>query len=609
MLRPASARWFELLTACDDLALAVETLAKTGAVELETYSETTTRQTLPDLHDGLDRFHKLSQRYQDYWPAASIQPSAITGQMSRLLEKALAALAAWQAEADPVIARLEALQTEEADLETLRNLLEELHDSAVDLSLLGRAGPVLAACLLMLPPGTRVERLSPGVITRQISVAEHRFMLALGPADEVAQMCNELASVKARPLPLPDWIKPDAREALVSVKTRLAGIRQDRSTLAERLKAINNQQHIDEILGAVSRLEWVIGHIGRLPVTEEFAWVTGWTSLTGEGRLELALRRAGVRGMVRYPPAPPGGRAPTILSNPWWARPFELFAALLGTPAREEVDPSRLLALIVPTLFGYMFGDVGHGAVLLAAGIAYRKRWPMVGVLIPCGAMSMVFGVLFGSVFGRENIIAPLWLAPLDAPVVILAVPLAMGVALLLLGLILNGVEAWWRGELGTWWRFDAAVLLLYLGLITSFFHQVGQAMVLAGLLWYVTGSLWQSRGAPQRLGQYLGRLLESVIQLFVNTLSFARVGAFALAHAGLCSAACALARSTEHPAATVLIMVIGNVIIIGLEGLVVSVQTTRLILFEFFIRFLRGDGRVFRPLTLPGEEHDGDRE
>jgi V/A-type H+-transporting ATPase subunit I len=97
-----------------------------------------------------------------------------------------------------------------------------------------------------------------------------------------------------------------------------------------------------------------------------------------------------------------------------------------------------------------------------------------------------------------------------------------------------------------------------------------------------------------------LGELVERLLQLLINTLSFARVGAFALAHAGLSSAIVALAGAAGHPLAAALVLIVGNLVVIVLEGLVVSIQTTRLVLFEFFARFLQGSGRVFRPLPLP---------
>ncbi|MDX1697651.1 MAG: hypothetical protein R3308_05155, partial [Thiohalobacterales bacterium] len=96
------------------------------------------------------------------------------------------------------------------------------------------------------------------------------------------------------------------------------------------------------------------------------------------------------------------------------------------------------------------------------------------------------------------------------------------------------------------------------------------------------------------------GVLLENLFQLILNTISFVRVGAFALAHAGLSLAFEILAEATVNMVVTFGILLLGNLVVILLEGLVVTVQTTRLILFEFFIRFLRGTGRTFRPLTAP---------
>ena len=97
-----------------------------------------------------------------------------------------------------------------------------------------------------------------------------------------------------------------------------------------------------------------------------------------------------------------------------------------------------------------------------------------------------------------------------------------------------------------------------------------------------------------------LAELVERLLQILINTLSFARVGAFALAHAGLSSAIVALMDATGHPVAAATVLVIGNLVVIALEGLVVSIQTTRLVLFEFFARFLEAQGRVFRPLPPP---------
>jgi V/A-type H+-transporting ATPase subunit I len=121
------------------------------------------------------------------------------------------------------------------------------------------------------------------------------------------------------------------------------------------------------------------------------------------------------------------------------------------------------------------------------------------------------------------------------------------------------------------------------------------------GLAWYWVGDSASAASARMsRLGTAVGESLETLLQLFVNTISFVRVGAFALAHAGLASAINGLAAGTDSRLASWLILALGNLAVILVEGLVVGIQTTRLVLFEFFIRFLRGTGRPFRPLPLP---------
>ena len=106
--------------------------------------------------------------------------------------------------------------------------------------------------------------------------------------------------------------------------------------------------------------------------------------------------------------------------------------------------------------------------------------------------------------------------------------------------------------------------------------------------------------GRAQALGSGLGELVERALQLLINTLSFARVGAFALAHAGLSMAVSILAQEADGFVLRALVIVLGNVVIVVLEVMVVSIQTTRLVLFEFFARFLSGMGRPFRPLAPP---------
>ncbi|MEO6322077.1 MAG: hypothetical protein ABIR56_15400, partial [Polaromonas sp.] len=149
------------------------------------------------------------------------------------------------------------------------------------------------------------------------------------------------------------------------------------------------------------------------------------------------------------------------------------------------------------------------------------------------------------------------------------------------------------------WCRREGGILVCYLGIPASFVSDHGYALLLAGAGWQLFTAV-RLDPRPAALFEACGWLLEKGFQLVINTLSFTRVGAFALAHAGLSAAIVALMQVTDVFALKALVLVIGNVATIAIEGLVVSIQTTRLVLFEFFIRFLQAQGRPFRPLGTP---------
>ena len=600
-LRPEAARWFELLTARADLTLALETLARTGSIELETHSDSRTRLNLPDLRDRMEEYNRLARRYHPYWPQPETRSSFMPASPIRLLDSALQHLRSWEDEAAPRVHQLEALSGEQSELQLLETMLLQVQDDTLDFSLLAKAGPELAVRLFVLPPGSRIEHFPAALLVKRVSSSRHDFLRAVGLPADIEALTVELTAQKARAVTIPPFLRGSRIKALVQVKNRLQELNLQVRRTREQIDALSERYQLSEVLSDIARLEWFMLHVTSVPVSENFAWVTGWTDDLGGERLKKALTEAGVKSIIDFPQAPAEAKAPMVMHNPWWAEPFELFARMLGTPAVDEADPSRLLAVLAPLLFGYMFGDVGHGLVLVVVGLLYRKRWPVLRILIANGLAAMIFGFVFGSVFGREDIIPALWLHPMEDPLPVLFVPLGGGVLVLLLGLVLNAVELYWRGEWLRWVQVEAAVVVLYLSVIAAFFMPRLLLVSAVAMLWFFAGSLLQGRGKWwMRLGSAGGALLESVFQLLVNTVSFVRVGAFALAHGGLSLAFITLAAATDSVIAGMLILLLGNLIVIMLEGLVVAIQTTRLILFEFFIRFLQGTGRSFRPLAAP---------
>jgi V/A-type H+-transporting ATPase subunit I len=423
----------------------------------------------------------------------------------------------------------------------------------------------------------------------------------VGPKEQIATLDDSLGAVKARRIEISQQLPATRDAALARVTARIQDIASQLQTLGSQLEQLHREYSLSAALADLDFIGWLVAHVPEFPQTEHFAWVTGWTSDPSGAQIETALEHAHVQHLLRFPDAPQEMTRPVVLHNPRWAQPFELFSRLLGVPTESEADPSPLVALIAPLMFGFMFGDVGQGALLLVVGVALRKRYPSVALLIPGGIAAMVFGALFGSVFAREDAIPALWLHPIDRPLTLLGVALAFGACVIGLGLILDGVQHHWAGQARLWWASRAGFVLCYLGMIGSAFDIRALWVLPAGLAWCWIGAAASAQSARMsQLGTSVGASLETLLQLFVNTISFVRVGAFALAHAGLASAISSLCAGFDSRLASWLFLALGNLIIIVVEGLVVGIQTTRLVLFEFFIRFLRGTGRPFRPLPLP---------
>jgi V/A-type H+-transporting ATPase subunit I len=415
----------------------------------------------------------------------------------------------------------------------------------------------------------------------------------------VAALDQALAARKARSIALPDDLPEDPASVAGSLEAHRAAIAAREQSARAELEAHGREHGLPSALGELALAAWLVAHVPELPVTEHFAWVTGWCSDADDARLKAVLDARGLHYLLRFTPAPEDAVPPSVLRNPAWAQPFEVFGRLMGVPGTREADPSIVLALVAPVMFGYMFGDVVQGLVVAVAGFVLRNRLPALRLLVPGGLMAIVFGFAFGSVFAREDLIAPLWLHPLAEPLTVLGTALGFGVLLIVVGLLLNALQFHWRSESGRWLATDAGILVAYLGLVGTVLDGRALWAVPAGLAWTLAGSaLLADHDRLGALGHAAGEALERMLQLGVNTVSFVRVGAFALAHAGLSTAVVGIAEAAGPAYWPVLL--IGNAAIIALEGLVVGIQTTRLILFEFFIRFLTARGRPFEPLTPP---------
>jgi V/A-type H+/Na+-transporting ATPase subunit I len=600
LLRPVNAVWFEMLIARNDLASALGCLASGGNVELESQMHGSTAD-LSRLRPALDEYARLTQRFASYWPNTSVFSAEPRAEPEVISAAALKHLHAWAAAADPLITELQKLQHEHTELTYLELLIS--HSRALPaFNLLFNAGPILGGRIYLLEPKPETLSLPQIVLAQRIDCLEHSYLLAIGPSEQMKTLDEGLSALKARRLELPAAVDgAGADDTSARLEARLAEIERTTHQLHAQLTACDVEHGLGAALADMALITWLADHVPEFARTDHFVQITGWTSDPSGRRLDACLHSTGIHYLIHFGDPPPLLTPPIVLRNPRWARPFEYFAGLLGTPGVNEADPSLLLALLAPLMFGFMFGDVGQGAALVVAGFALRKRYAAADLLIAGGIAAMVFGTLFGSVFAREDILPAFWLHPLEKPLSLLGVSLAGGSVVILIGLALDTVESYWRGEALRWWATRAGLLLSYLASIACAVDQRAAWLILAGFGWYCVGEVARAEHRVRRLGASLAEAIETLLQLLVNTLSFVRVGAFALAHAGLAAAINALCAGIGPRWLAILGLALGNALLIVIEGLVVGIQTTRLVLFEFFIRFLRGEGRSLKPLqALP---------
>ena len=358
-------------------------------------------------------------------------------------------------------------------------------------------------------------------------------------------------------------------------------------------------------------------------------FITGWMDRRDMKRLVAILQGICSDRFILAERKDPD--APVRLLNVRWLKPFELLVKTMGMPSNSEIDPTPLTAITFVLMFGLMFGDLGQGLVLLLVGTALkmvgRKKVKenleqAGGILIACGGSAAVCGLLYGSVFSSEEIIPALWFHPTAQIMQLFATTILIGVVFIMAGLCVNILNSFLNADYteALFEKRGLSVLILYVAVVVFAldYQKTGQypatgsiiAFILLPLIIFslrgVLGAALFRKTKPAGIAEYIVEtfmdIVEIVLSLFANTISFIRVGAFALSHAGLSIVTYTLAGMADpamKSAGAIIIIVIGNIFIIGFEGLICGIQSMRLEYYEFFGKFFHGNGVVFSPFTL----------
>ncbi len=321
-------------------------------------------------------------------------------------------------------------------------------------------------------------------------------------------------------------------------------------------------------------------------------------------------------------------KPPTKLKNGWFSRPFSMFVEMYGLPDYNEIDPTPFVAFTYALLFGMMFGDLGQGLVLILVGfLLYKFKKMRLGAIgIRVGISSALFGLLYGSFFGNEEILNPFFTQILGLshkPVhimdpnftqTLLIISVAMGSLFIVISMFLNMYILLKKKEHVEIFTSHNGVpgLILYGFVVTAAVMQLGYGVNLFSGL-YIIGFVALplltiflkepihrafkheklfSNGFGGFFVEGFFELFEIILSYVTNTMSFLRVGGFVLAHAGMMLVVMSLMEMMGDSGWIVLIL--GNLFVMGLEGLIVGIQVLRLEFYEMFSRYYKGNGVAF---------------
>ncbi|MDY4516803.1 MAG: V-type ATPase 116kDa subunit family protein [Lachnospiraceae bacterium] len=324
-------------------------------------------------------------------------------------------------------------------------------------------------------------------------------------------------------------------------------------------------------------------------------------------------------------------KPPTKLKNSRLFRPFEMFVRMYGLPAYNELDPTVFVGLTYAFIFGAMFGDVGQGLCLLFGGalLYHFKKLGLAAIISRAGFFSTIFGFLYGSFFGFEDLLPALWLRPSESmttlPFIgklntVFVVAITFGMFLILVTMIfhiINGLKA--NDAENTWFDTNGLAGLVFYGAVVAviLLFMTGNRLP-AGIVLVVMFALpllliilkeplsrlveKKKDFMPEEKGMFLVQavfeMFEVLLSYFSNTLSFVRIGAFAVSHAAMMQVVLMLAGAENGGSPNWIMIILGNLFVSGMEGLIVGIQVLRLEYYEMFSRFYKGNGREFKPFA-----------
>ncbi len=462
-----------------------------------------------------------------------------------------------------------------------------------------------------------------------------------------------------------EWIENDVQSRSMHDNEILIGKMHKN---AEKINVELNENHSEmkkivlkykeniDILWKNLRIHELYGTIkNNFSHTERTSLFSGWLPAEKSEQVETSIRNASDNNCIIEWSEPEQFKresVPVEIRHSKALAPFQMLVENYATPEYGTIDPTIFVAVAYMIMFGLMFGDAGQGFIVVLIGIfgkilmkkASAGIKKLMQLFIYCGSASIVSGVLFGSYFGYK-LFQPLWFdyhgvvsghstlssGNINDVYDILRITIYFGIAVIGTGLIINWINLYRKrdffsffldksGIIGGWFYGCGVYTAFFFvansykklppgNLLTLFFGIPVIIMLFKAPLHFLLHERKHKSFTAFTLIDFFMEWVVELLEIFsgylANTLSFMRVAGLGIAHVSLMVAFDTIAGMT-HGAASIIILVFGNILVIALEGLSAGIQALRLNYYEFFSRYFTGKGIAYNPVSLRNRKQEG---
>ncbi len=460
------------------------------------------------------------------------------------------------------------------------------------------------------------------------------------PAADKELVDDIFSSMYFERIHIPDYVTGTTDEALaaleVHIKENKAELERCESQLKELVK--KRGQDIQQGFTVLKKLHDVFDLRRKVGASKDKFYMKGFIPEKKSEEFEKLFEDLRSVSVVCMPPdADASCTPPTILKNSWLTRPFGMMVEMYGLPKYGGFNPTSFVAITYTLLFGIMFGDLGQGLLVFLGGLILGRRIGKQagGMVTRVGLSSMIFGTLYGSFFGYEELLDPVFesfgidflpLKIFKQTNFILLTAVGIGIALILMSMLINIYIGFKEKnyEKAVFGCNGIAGLVFYASVVTGvvgtmmldmeimsapfvIFLIVIPAVCIFCRVPFATAvkyKEWRLSEDEEKMtvGNFIVEnffeMFEYVLSYVSNTMSFLRVGGFVLSHAGMMLVVMTLMDMCAAAAQPV-VLVLGNAFVMVMEGMIVAIQIIRLEFYEVFSRFYEGDGKPFEPVSV----------